>query len=178
MIKFRFATALLACCLIILTGCGKKAETSSSTTTPPPPPSALSRNLLDDGKGAVLVVFPKPQNFDRNQWMTQIQLEGNEPTDRLPMLPIADLQAGMVLNVPPGSYQVIATGWMRRDPPAAGGSLDRVVVNAGEVVTLQASNISNDEFPYPNTSLTIKNRNKWTLQNPAQLQEFIAGIID
>ncbi|MBU0690420.1 hypothetical protein KKC97_12540 [bacterium] len=172
---FRSLNLLLVSCLILLIGCGKQEEKSSASAQSP---SGVTNVVLEYGKGAVLVTHPKPNNFERTQWMTQIQLEGKEPTDRLPIVPLADLQAGLVLNVPPGNYKVVSSAWIRRDPPASGGSQDHVMVNAGEVVVLQAGDISGDEYPYPNTLMTIQARHKWTLRSPSELQDFIAGMIN
>ena len=170
--SIRFIFSIFSCILIILSGCTKQ-EKSQETQTP----ARATNVLLEPGTGAVMVAHPTPHRFDRSRWMIQIQLEGDAPTDKLPVIPLADLQAGLVLNVPPGNYKVITSAWIRKYPPASGGSYDYVAVKAGEVVVLRAGGVGVDEHPYPNTKLTIEDRHKWTLQSTNQLQDFISGII-
>ena len=168
-----FSPIFAICILIGMYGCGKKEKAPDT-----PKSNTVTNILLEPGTGAVLVKHPKPHRFDRSQWMIQIQLEGELSTDTLPMIPIADLQAGLMLNVPPGTYKVISSAWIRKYPPASGGSLENVLVNAGELVELKAGGVGMDEFPYPNTKLTIGKREKWTLQSPNKLQEFIASVVE
>lgn len=162
----------LIVCLILLAGCGKQEKSQTAQV-----PSKPTNVLLEPGTGAVMVVHPVPENFNHQQWMILIQLEGKEATDKLPVIPLADLQAGLVLNVPPGNYQVISSAWIRKSPPASGGSLENVLVNKDELVVLRADKVGADEYPYPITNLTIDNRHKWTLQSPAQLQDYISGLV-
>jgi hypothetical protein len=72
----------------------------------------------------------------------------------------------------------VSSAWIRKYPPESGGSLDNVMVNAGEVVVLRAGKVGSDEYPYPNTPLELVTRHTWNLQSPGELQDFLANILN
>jgi hypothetical protein len=124
-----------------------------------------------------MVTHPEPYRFERANWMIQILLEGDSTTDKLPVIPLADVQAGVVLNVPPGVYKVISSAWVRKFPVASGGALANLSVNAGEVVVLQAQDVRQDAHPYDKTRLQVLDRHRWTLTDREQFSEFMSALI-
>jgi hypothetical protein len=170
--KTRMLLAALLSSLLLLS-CSKKE-------TPPagePAPSGATDVMLEPGTGAVMVLHPAPPKFNRDSWMVQVVLEGAESTDKLPVIPLADLRCATVLNIPPGDYTVISSSYLRKQPVFAGGSLDHVIVKAGEIVILTAGGVGTDEFPYPDIRLKIVDRKPWTLRSRDRFHQFVAAIV-
>jgi len=150
-----------------LAGCrAKRAESG--------PPSSV---MLRAQTGAVLVHFPKLADFDRETWMSQIQLDGGGETRALPRLPLADLQSTIVLNVPPGTYRATAVAWVRKIAPSAGGTLDLVVVRSGEITILDAQPIGSDRYPFAVTRLKMRTPQVWRLPSAERVNEYVAELI-
>ncbi|MBI5060248.1 hypothetical protein HZB60_10775 [candidate division KSB1 bacterium] len=154
--------------IAVLAGCkGKHAEDSG-------PPSSV---MLDAQTGAVLVRFPKLADFDRESWMSQIQLEGGVDTRALPRVPMADLQSTLVLNVPSGVYRVTAVAWVRKLNPTSGGALDSVIVRPGEISILVAQPVGTDRYPFAFTKLQPQSPRVWRLPRKEEMHEYIADLM-
>ena len=153
---------------MLIASCKSRADRDGGT------PSDV---MLEPQTGALLVQFPKSDPFDRETWMSQIQLDGDVDTRSLPRLPMADLQSTLVLNVTPGMYRVTAVAWTRKLAPTAGGRLDSVVVRPGQVTVLGAQAVGRDIYPFPATRLVPLAHRVWQLQRREGVQEYIADMI-
>jgi hypothetical protein len=156
--------------LVVLTGCSHKAK-------PPEPPFSGSGVILKTGTGAILVHLPTTISYDRADWMAQIDLEGPYETDGLPRIPLPELQAVLVLNLPPGVYRVTAQAWIRKLLPFVGGSLINAEVVAGEITVLRGKYLRGEPYPYFGLPLTKLPSQRWTLETPGGLREFLATVI-
>ena len=164
-------TLLLLIFLAAMTyGC--KSKTQANT----PPHETV---LLQTGKGALLVTFPRRENFAREDWMAQVLLTGASNTSELPRVPMADLQAVLVLNVPPGQYNVIAHSWLRKRETESpyGGSASDVDIQAGQITVLKASYAGSDTYPFAQTPLQFTSIFPWTLDSPQALSIYISDVI-
>jgi len=155
---------LLLSVLIAFSGCKR--------TQPAAPPV-----MLDDGRGAILVIFERVPGADRDSWLSQITLAGPGDTKTLPRIPVADQQSLLVLNVPPGFYSVTAQAYLRKNPPHAGGSLSAVEVKSGRLTVLQGNRLTGEERFQPVEPLHFVNCVPWTLRQTEKFHEYIADII-
>jgi hypothetical protein len=170
--KFLRHTAILTFLGLAISGCGKKADAPPAT----PDPAAVSKVLLDSGKGAVLFVFPQYPVERREDWFTIINLFGDVNTDTLPRIPFADLSATLLLNIQPGEYNVRAAASLRGSPPYAGGNLKKLTVVAGTVAVLEVQRTGSDAFPFDSTQILRQSQPVWSLPNKAGFIDYIASI--
>jgi hypothetical protein len=162
--------AMLGMLALLVLSCGKKKSEQNSGGSA----------LLQSDRGALMVTFPTRGQFDRDAFMAQVQISGGEDFDRLPRMPMGDLECILVLNIPPGSYQIVAHSWLRKRDvgPQYGGSLNNVVIKAGMVTVLGGKKIGSEPYPYPNLPLESLRSFPWMAQNAGALKEFVAGIKD
>ncbi|MDD5088521.1 MAG: hypothetical protein PHI18_06960 [bacterium] len=161
-----FYMALGLMCAFALLGCGKK----------PAPPSA-SGVILAPGTGAVLVQFDRMEDFRRDDWLALIHLQGGRDTKTLRRIPLADLQSVLVLDVEPGRYRVVAQAWTRKHPPASGGTLDDVPVEAGQVTILRAQPLGAKFTAEPKEPLRSVGNRTWTLRSDNELPDFVSEML-
>jgi hypothetical protein len=158
------ATLLLLSVLFAAFGC-KRSERAGPVV------------MLDQGNGAIMVVFQPVPDADRETWLSQITLVGNSDTKTLPRIPLADEQSLLVFNVPPGFYSVVAQAWLRKNPPHAGGSLSGVEVRSGRLTILQGPLLTGAERFQPVEPLRVVKSVPWTLQRTERFHEYIADLI-
>jgi hypothetical protein len=157
---------LLVALLVILLASGSKKKNIP-----------VSSVMLNGGTGAVLVVFPATRDVVAENWMAQINLEGDQDTKSLPRIPLSELNAVIVLNVPPGKYKVMAHAWLRRSPPRVGGSLEGVRVTAGEISILRGQALGENLYPYANVQMQKSPSAVWQLDAPDRLRDYLAKVI-
>jgi hypothetical protein len=133
--------------------------------------------MLDEGKGAVLVVFQHVPGADRETWLSQITLVGNADTRTLPRIPMAGQQSLLVLNVPPGFYSVVAQAWLRKHPPHAGGSLSGVEIRSGRLTILEGRLLTGEERFQPVEPMRLVRTVPWTLRRTEQFHDYMADVI-
>ena len=158
--------AALLAVLALLSGCGKKREETVRPTV-----------LLETGTGALLVTFPKPSDFTPDEWLAQVNLNGPAETRSCPRIPLSEIQALMVLNIPPGSYEVTSLAWMRTRVPDSGGTLPKVEIRAAEVTVLRCPSLGGNPTFQPTQPLIALGRASWTLSQPEQFPDFVAEIL-
>jgi hypothetical protein len=160
------AVLLLVVLLVILLVVGSKKKSVPASSV-----------LLNGGTGAVLVIFPATKNVVAESWMAQINLEGKPDTKSLPRVPLADLNAILVLNVPPSTYKVMSHAWLRRSPPRVGGSLEGVRVTAGEISILQGQMLGESLYPYNGVHMQKRPSVVWQLDSPDRLHDYLAAVV-
>jgi len=133
--------------------------------------------MLDEGKGALLVVFERVPGADRETWLSQITLVGNADTKALPRIPLAGQQSLLVLNVPPGFYSVVTQAWLRKNVPHAGGSLSTVEVRGGRLTILEGRLLTGEERFQPVEPLVLVRTVPWTLRRTEQFHDYMADVI-
>lgn len=133
--------------------------------------------MLEEGKGAVLVVFQRVPGADRETWLSQITLMGSADTKALPRFPLAGRQSLLVLNVPPGFYSVVTQAWLRKNPPHAGGSLSRVEIRSGRLTILEGRLLTGENRFRPVEPLGLVRTIPWTLRRIEEFHDYIADII-
>jgi hypothetical protein len=133
--------------------------------------------MLEEGKGAVLVVFQRVPGADRETWLSQITLVGNADTKALPRFPMAGQQSLLVLNVPPGFYSVVTQAWLRKHPPHAGGSLSGMEIRRGRLTILEGRLLTGEERFQPVEPLRLVRTVPWTLPRTEQFHDYIADVI-
>jgi hypothetical protein len=156
--KFVYRTLLALLAALVMTGCGKK-----------PKPVVVSTEVLEGGKGALLIVFPEPLDYRAEGWGALAALDGPGDTRQLPRVPFADLHAIMVLNVVPGNYRVNAQNWMRGGNPENYTTRDSISVRAGELLKLEGRRAT--------AMLEVNGSTIWQLETPRQLRDYIAGTV-
>jgi len=159
-----FLCLLLLSVLFAVIGCQRKDPAS--------PPA-----MLDEGKGAVLVVFQRVPGADRETWLSQITLVGNADTKALPRFPLAGHQSLLVLNVPPGFYSLVTQAWLRKHPPHAGGSLSGIEIKSGRLTILEGRLLTGEERFQPVEPLRFVRTVPWTLPRSEQFHDYIADVI-
>jgi len=164
--------AIFVLAALMLGGCTRKNESQESEGASGSAPTVL----LQSGKGALLVVYPKPHRFDRQDWMAQVTLRGEHDAARLPRFPLADIQSLAVLNVLPGRYNVVTESWMRRYPPSSGGSVKDLIINAGEIVVLKAGPLGTQRRPYDGAPLDVVERTRWSLTDRNKLSDYLQSL--
>jgi hypothetical protein len=157
-------STLLLLSVLFSAGCKRK--------DPAGPPA-----MLDEGKGAVLVVFQRVPGADRETWLSQITLVGNADTKALPRFPLAGHQSLLVLNVPPGFYSVVTQAWLRKHPPHAGGTLSGVEVRSGRLTILEGRLLTGEERFQPVEPMRLVRTVPWTLPRTEQFHDYIADVI-
>jgi len=155
--------------LMALLGCGKKPD------APSPLPSGTA--ILEPGRGAVLVQFDRSKDVLPEDWLALIHLQGGPDTRALRRMPLADLQAMIVLDVEPGEYRVVAQAWKRKFPPSSGGTLDSVRVTAGHLTILTAPPLYGEFSAEPQARLMQKGRTIWTLRSESELPNFVSEVL-
>jgi hypothetical protein len=159
-----FFLCLLLLSVLFAAGCKRKDPAS--------PPA-----MLDEGKGAVLVVFQRVPGADRETWLSQITLVGNADTKALPRFPLAGHQSLLVLNVPPGFYSLVTQAWLRKHPPHAGGSLSGIEIKSGRLTILEGRLLTGEERFQPVEPLRFVRTVPWTLPRSEQFHDYIADVI-
>lgn len=167
MLRVLAAIAILTTLLFV--GCGKKPD------APSPLPSGTA--ILEPGRGAVLVQFDRSKNVPPEDWLALVHLQSELDARALRRMPLADLQAMIVLDVEPGVYRVVAQAWRRKFPPSSGGTLDSVRVTAGHLTILTAPPLYGEFTAEPQARLTQKGRTIWTLRSESELPEFVAEAL-
>ena len=168
MIRPRVTLAAFAVSLLLVISCGGQKSA---------PPAGNSGVVLNAGTGALLIVFPHDPRIARADWLAQVNLNGDHDTRSLPRVPMGDLQAMMVLHIPPGTYRVTTNAYRRGNPPAIGGSLPNVEIRSGQMTILKARPLQGDPYPYFATPLEVADTVPWTLKSPNQLKDFIAQAV-
>jgi len=161
--------SIAAFVLVLIAGCGKKSQTI---------PQSPSGVILELGKGAVLISFPKTDDFTREDWLAIAHLDGPSDTQSLPRIPFADVQSLLVLNIEPGAYTVSAQAWMRKSSPSTGGILPGVDVVAGRVTILRAQRLPGIVSPVPTVPLIPAGNETWILQSGEKLPQYVARLVE
>jgi hypothetical protein len=160
--------ALLAVCAVFLLSAVSCKSRSADPT---------AGVLLEPGKGAIMVVFARMPDFRREDWMTLITIDGPADTRSLPRIPLADLQTLVVMNIPPGRYNVAATAWCRKSASSSGGYLQGVEVKAGAVSVLRAPVLAQNPSVVSDSPLERRGFEPWSLESPGKFHQFAAGLV-
>jgi len=133
--------------------------------------------MLENGKGALLIVFQRVPDASPETWLSQLTLVGNADTKTLPRVSLAGLQSLLVFNVPPGFYSVVAHAWLRKNPPHAGGSLSGVEIKNGRLTILEGRMLTGEKRFQPVEPLRPLRSVPWTLRRVEQFHDYMADVI-
>lgn len=156
---------VLASISILLSGCKRKSD------------EPMYPAMLESGKGAVLVTFYRHPEANRETWLSQATLVGPWDTKVLPRISLADQQAILIMNVPPGAYSMVAQAWLRKMAPHAGGSLSGIEIAAGKLTIVQGNRLKGGERFDPVEPLVVLDTVPWKLKRTEEFHEYIAGVI-